>query len=154
MTTASTPTAPRAASSLTTTSRALTADECRSWLTTHGEARLGYLSGRGRRNVIVAYAVTGDTIVVRVPHYNEITQCVPDRQVTLDVTTRAGDTVEQVTVTGRASIRKRTPATVLNLLPDEHWPTDLSNVVVSVPLDQVDGRVVGVPGGTEASAAR
>ena len=153
MTTASTPTAPRAASSLTNTSRTLTADECRSWLTTHGEARLGYLSGRGQRNVIVAYAVTGDAIVVRVPQYNEITQYVPDRQVTLDVTARAGDTVEQVTVTGRASIRKRTPATVLNLLPDEQWPTDLSNVVVSVPLDKVDGRVVVVPGGTEGSAA-
>jgi hypothetical protein len=154
MTTASTPTAPKAASSLTTTSRALTAHECRSWLTTHGEARLGYLSGRGQRNVVVAYAVTGEDIVVRVPEYNEITQYAPDRQVTLDVTGRAGDTVEQVTVTGRASIRTRTSATVLNLLPDEQWPSTLRYVVVSVPLDKIDGRVVGVPGGTEASAAR
>ncbi len=142
MPTASTSTAPRAASSLPTTSRTLTDDECRSWLSMHGEARLGYRSGRGQRNVVVAYAVDGDEVLVRVPEYNEITQYVPGRRVTLDVIDRAGDKVERVVVTGQASVRTSTPATVLSLLPDEQWPEDLGNVVVSVPLAEVDGRVV------------
>jgi hypothetical protein len=126
-------------------SRALTADECRSWLNTHGEGRLGYLSGRGERNVVVAYAVNhGDEIVLRVPAYNEITQYVPGRQVTLEVTGLPEDgMVERVLVTGHASVRPDIPVAVLSQLPNEHWPDELTNVVVSVPLEKVDGQVVG-----------
>jgi hypothetical protein len=123
----------------------LTAEECRSWLTTHGEGRLGYLSGRGERNVVVAYAVNDDDgIVLRVPAFNEIAQYVPGRRVTLEVAGRAdGDLREYVTVTGRAAVRPNIPAAVLHRLPDEQWPDELSNIVVSVPLEKVDGLVLG-----------
>jgi hypothetical protein len=65
--------------------RALSRDECRSWLAHHRFGRLGFMSGRGRRSVAVSYALRSDTVVVRVGDYNDIARYAPDAQVTLDV---------------------------------------------------------------------
>lgn len=125
----------------------MTETECRSWLTTHGEGRLGYLSGRGQRQVVVPYALAADALVVRIPAYNEIAQYVPGRLVTLDVTGRAGDDmVEEVEVTGHAYVGQEPSATVLHRLPNEHWPDSLSHVVLTVVPEKVSGHVVEVHG--------
>ena len=57
--------------------RPLTTGECRRWLQEHHEGRLGYLSGRGPRSVVVSYAVADDEILMRVPDYNDIAQYAP-----------------------------------------------------------------------------
>jgi len=87
--------------------RAMSYGECRSWLDHHSEGQLGYIGGRGARSVVVSYAVTDDQILFLVPAYNEITQYVPGKQVTLQVagessgpTPRYYDTVS---VTGTAN---------------------------------------------------
>ena len=55
--------------------RRLSAHECKAWLCSHHEGRLGYQSGRGHRSVVVSYAIADDQILVRLPDYNDI---VPD----------------------------------------------------------------------------
>lgn len=135
--------------------RAMTTAQCRSWLTSHAEGRLGYQSGRGPRHVVVAYVLEGDDIVFRVPDFNEITQYAPGHRVNLTVSGRDGETTRQrVTATGRATLRPDTRAAVLALLPDEPQPGGPSTLVIGVRLETVSGEVVGqhgqadpVPGG-------
>ena len=125
--------------------RRLTTEECRSWLTAHGEGRLGYESGRGPRQVVVSYAVSDDANVLRVPAFNEIAQYAPGRRVTLDVSGPEGpDEIEHVKVTGRASVVAEAPAAVLDKLPDEHWPADLSDVTVRLQTEEIDGHTTGI----------
>ena len=152
MTTATTIRAPRATSRTTTRSRAMTAEECRSWLTSHGEGRLGYLSGRGPRNVVIPYALSGHAIVMRIPDFNEMAQCVPGQQVTLDVTGFASDdAIERVEVTGQASVCESGPVVDLSGLPDDGWPDDLRTTVVRVPMEKISGQVVSAQSYPEAS---
>jgi len=42
--------------------RRLSPHECKAWVCSHHEGRLGYQSGRGHRSVVVFYAVAGDQI--------------------------------------------------------------------------------------------
>jgi hypothetical protein len=63
--------------------RGMSYSECRIWLDHHSEGELGYIGGRGPRSVVGSYAVTEDQILFLVPAYNEITQYVPGKQVTL-----------------------------------------------------------------------
>src|SRR4029453_930014 len=78
--------------------------EWRRWVEQHHQGRLGYLSGRGPRSVVVSYTVVGDQIRVRVPDYNDIAQYAPGARVTLAVDGEADHTsaVEAVSVTGTA----------------------------------------------------
>ena len=65
--------------------RRLSPHECKAWLCSHHEGRLGYQSGRGHRSVVVSYAVAGDQILVRLPDYNDIVHYAPGAEVSLDV---------------------------------------------------------------------
>jgi hypothetical protein len=123
--------------------RQLTAAECRSWLSTHTEGRLGYLSGRGAQCVVVCYAVApDDKIVLRVPEYNEIGQYAPGEQVTLDVDgmTPRGDR-QTVRVSGRAEVLTNSSVAALDRQGCERWPTGISTSIVAFPLEEVHGTV-------------
>jgi hypothetical protein len=123
--------------------RPLTAVECRSWLDAHTEGRLGYLSGRGARCVVVCYAVAPDgKIVIRVPEYNEIGEYAPGEQVTLDVDgmTPPGDR-QTVHVSGRAEVLTNSSVAALDRPDCERWPTGISTSIVAFPLEEVHGTV-------------
>jgi hypothetical protein len=116
----------------------LTASECRRWVEQHLEGRLGYLSGRGPRSVVVSYAVVGDQIRVRVPDYNDIAHYAPGARVTLAVDGQAEDTsaIEEVSVTGTAG-RDRAPSDTAPF--DESWPAAIKTSVVTLPLAEMEG---------------
>ena len=123
--------------------RPLTAAECLSWLCTHTEGRLGYVSGRGPQCVVVTYAVAPDgRIVLRVPEYNEIGQYAPGEQVTLDVDgmTPPGDR-QTVHVNGRAEVLTDSSVAALDGPGYERWPMGINTSTVALPLDEVHGTV-------------
>lgn len=129
-------------------SQELTTDECWARLHRHREGRLGYLSGRGPRHVVVPYAVWQGMLVVRVPAYNEAVQYVGDRQITFDVSERVsgGAADERVEIVGRGRLDEA-EGVVLDALPDEHWPADLPSRLLWLEADRVAGQVrpVGRP---------
>jgi hypothetical protein len=115
----------------------LTSLECRSWLNSHQEGRLDYATGRGPRSLVVRYAVDTDTVLMRVPTYNDLLQYAPGESVTLEVDDRlAGDRFETVAVTGTATLAERDPA----VLADD-WPGDLPTRVIMVPIQSIEGFV-------------
>ena len=121
--------------------RPLTSAECRSWLCTHTEGRLGYLSGRGPRCVVVSYAVApDDRIILRVPEFNEIGQYAPGERVTLDVDgmTPPGDR-QTVRVSGRATVLPDQLVAALDGRGSETWPTGISTSIVAFPFAEVHG---------------
>ncbi|MGI8459995.1 MAG: hypothetical protein ACR2LI_18025 [Propionibacteriaceae bacterium] len=123
--------------------RPLSPQECWSRLGRHGEGRLGYLSGRGPRHVVVPYAVSGKRLVVRLPDYNEAARYAPGNRVTFDVTDRLGDHVaERIEITGCAHSGEKPEGGELDDLPDEHWPADLRSLLVWLPMDDVRGEIV------------
>jgi hypothetical protein len=81
--------------------RRLSPHECKAWVCSHHEGRLGYQSGRGHRSVVVFYAVAGNQILVRLPDYNDIVRYAPGAEISLAVDggTPAAHR-ETVTVTG------------------------------------------------------
>ncbi len=126
--------------------RPLTTSECRHWLQEHHEGRLGYLSGRGPRSVVVSYAVAGDEILMRVPDYNDIAQYAPGTQVTLAVdgefepTPLGGSAIEEVSVTGTAAHADQAPQPPVDTVRfHESWPTGIKISVVSLPLTRMSG---------------
>lgn len=120
-------------------SRRLSAQECWSQLDTQREGRLGYLSGRGPRHVVLSYAVVGDELVVRVPAYNEATQYADGAAITFDVAARdAEDDAERIEVVGRGRLAGPDDD-VRGALPDEHWPADLSRRLIWLQVDTVRG---------------
>jgi hypothetical protein len=122
--------------------RLLSTEECWSWLRGHGEGRLGYLSGRGPRHVVVPYAITGKRLVVRLPDYNEAARYAPGNWVTFDVTHRVGDqTAQRVEVRGCARSAREPEDREPDDLPDEHWPADLPTRLVWLAPDAVRGEV-------------
>ena len=142
-----------AASTSTTTPEAhgrprrLSAPECWSRLRRHSEGRLGYLSGRGPRQVVVPYAVWDRTVVLRLPEYHEAARYLTDRPVTFAVVERIDRrTAERVEVVARARLFEAEGG-VLSALPDEHWPVDLPNRLVWLEVDEVQGETepVAVP---------
>ena len=122
--------------------RRLSASECRRWVEQHHEGRLGYLSGRGPRSVVVSYTVVGDQIRVRVPDYNDIAQYAPGARVTLAVDRSAEDTsaIEEVSVTGTAGQGDRNDRAPGGIAPlDESWPAAVKTSVVTLPLEEMEG---------------
>ncbi len=120
--------------------RRLSQRECRSWLGSHHEGRLGYVTGRGPRAVVVCYSVTNEQIVLQLPDYSEITQYSLDSQVTLEVdgqvSPRGGS--EVVMVTGRAH-RPEDPEIVSATEFTESWPPGVSTNIMCVDLTTVEG---------------
>ncbi len=80
--------------------RRLSPPECRAWLSEHHEGRLGYLSGRGPRSVVVCYAMAGDRIMLRLPDYNDIVHYAPGSEISLAVDGTGTTHRETVNVTG------------------------------------------------------
>ena len=123
--------------------RPLTAVECRSWLLSYTEGRLGYLSGRGPRWVVVCNAPSpDDKIVLRVPESNEIRQYAPGDRVTLDVDgmTPLGYR-HTVGVSGRTEVLPNPSVRALNGWSGESWPTSISTSIVASPVEEVHGTV-------------
>ena len=126
--------------------RPLTASECHHWLRGHHEGRLGYLSGRGQRAVVVSYTVAGPLILVQVPDYNDIAQYAPGAAVTLAVdgtaesTPAGGPATSAVTVTGTAAYVDETTRPPVDSAPfEESWPTGIKTSVVALPMTNVEG---------------
>jgi hypothetical protein len=122
----------------------LTRGECRSWLDQHHEGRLDYHTGRGPRSLVVRYAVAADTVLVRVPTYNDLLQYAPGEPVTLEVDDRLGSgQFEKVTVTGTAAVIDRDPGAL-----SEDWPADLPTRLIGVPIQAIDGYLEDLAGST------
>ena len=123
--------------------RLLTAVECRSWLRSHTEGRLGYLSGRGLRWVVVCCALSwDDKIVLRVPEYNEVGQYAPGERVTIGVDGMTSLGCQQtVRVSGRAVVLPDPSVRELNGWGGESWPSGISTSTVALPLEEVHGFV-------------
>jgi len=119
----------------------LTGPECRAWLSERSEGRLGHQTGRGRRTVVVNYAVTDDQVVVRLPEYNEICQYALGRLVTLNVSGTCSNTRlrTEVAVTGVGHFREGDVD-----LPDtvdlaEHWPAGMATHLMCLDLSDIEG---------------
>ena len=121
--------------------RKLSLHECKAWLCSHHEGRLGYESGRGHRSVVVLYAVAGDQILVRLPAYNEIVSYAPGAEVSLDVD---GGTFaahrETVIVTGTAELAEGATRPLIDqAVFQEDWPSDVQTSIICLPLNAVEG---------------
>lgn len=135
--------------------RRLSEQECWSQLNVHREGRLGYLSGRGPRHVVLAYAVVGDELVVRVPAYNEATQYAGGGAITFDVADRdAGHEAKRIEVLGRGRLAEPEDD-VPDALPDEHWPADLPRRLLWLQVDSMHGETepTDTPGPTRCSTS-
>jgi hypothetical protein len=120
-----------------------TSRDCRIWLSQHHEGRLGYVSGRGPRSVVVIYALVDNQILLQVPEYNEITQYAPGAKVSLAIDAEvepmsvnwAGRTINAITVTGTAALASERGrwSTAAGLF-EESWPAGIRTSIVSLPL--------------------
>jgi len=119
----------------------LSTSECRRWVEQHHEGRLGYLSGRGPRSVVVSYTVVGDQIRVQVPDYNDIAQYAPGARVTLAVDGEVDDTaaIEEVSVTGTAGHGDGNDRAPGDPAPCESWPAAIKTSVVTLQLAEMEG---------------
>lgn len=120
--------------------RRLSRRECQDWLTSHGEGRLGYTSGRGPRSVVVSYSMADEQIVVRLPAYNEVVQYAPGSEVTFEVEGQT-DTVpahETVSVWGTAELADPDQA-FGDVDFAESWPDGVATTLVYLPLTAVEG---------------
>ena len=118
--------------------------ECRIWLDHHSEGELRYSGGRGPRSVVVTYAVTDNQILFLVPAYNEITQYVPGKQVTFQVSGESSGPVprhyDTVRVTGTANLPRLAQAPIVrktNFV--ELWPPHMTTSVICLPMAQLEG---------------
>ena len=126
------------------TTRGMSYGECRIWLDHHSEGELGYIGGRGPRSVVVTYAVTDDQILFLVPAYNEITQYVPGKQVTFQVsgesTGPAPRYYDTVNVTGTANLPRLEQAPIVRRTSFvELWPPDVTTSVICLPMADLEG---------------
>ena len=120
-------------------SRDMSYGECRTLIHHRHEGRLGYLSGRGARSVVVSYATTDDQILFLVPYYNEITQYAPGREVTLLVdegmtapTSRRYDTVSVRGIANLAGPKQASTVHRTNFL--EIWPQGVATSIIYLPI--------------------
>jgi nitroimidazol reductase NimA-like FMN-containing flavoprotein (pyridoxamine 5'-phosphate oxidase superfamily) len=124
--------------------RGMSYGECRVWLDHHSEGVLGYIGGRGPRSIVVTYAVTDDQILFLVPAYNEVTQYVPGKQVTLQVAGESSGAArwhyDTVSVTGTANLPRveQTPI-VRRTNFVELWPPGVSTSVICLPMAELEG---------------
>ncbi|HET9647325.1 MAG TPA: hypothetical protein VFP34_03735 [Microlunatus sp.] len=128
-----------------TTSRDMSYGECRKLMSSRLEGRLGYLSGRGGRSVVVRYAVTDDEIMFLIPDYNEIAQYAPGHRVTLRIdagrTAATSPRHETMSVTGTAHLADvQQAAAVARTDFSEAWPEGVATWVLCLPIDQIEGR--------------
>lgn len=121
--------------------RRLSTGECHDWLTSHREGRLGYLTGRGPRSVVVSYAITDEQIMLRLPDYNDIVQYAPGERVTFEVDgvhAPVGD-FETVVVTGEARLAAQHTSEVQQTCFEEQWPAGVATSVICLPMTEIEG---------------
>ena len=125
-------------------SRDMSYGESRMLIRHRRQGRLAYLSGRGPRSVVVNYAVTDDQILFLVPSYNEITQYVPGRKVTLLVdeertapVSRRYDTVSVKGIANLAGSKQVSTVQRTNFL--ETWPRGVTTSIIYLPISEVEG---------------
>lgn len=120
--------------------RRLSRRECEDWLTSHGEGRLAYTSGRGPRSVVVSYSMAGEQIVVRLPDYNDIVQYAPGSEVTFEVEgqTETVPARETVSVSGTAELADPDQA-FAGVDFAESWPEGVATSLVYLPLTAIEG---------------
>ncbi len=133
--------------------RTLSPRECWSQLAEQHEGRLGYLSGRGERHVVSRYVLSGRSVVLRLPSYNEAPGFADGRRVALEVQRGRGPRhVALVDASGWAHVVPEVTG-VPDGLPDEGWPDGLASHLVVVEVDDVQGTVRAVgPTGSEGVA--
>jgi hypothetical protein len=121
--------------------RWLTAAECRAWLAERSEGRLGHDTGRGRRAVVVPYAVTDGRLVFRLPEYNEINQYAPGRPITLEVDSACPcpEVHHQVTVTGIGYRPDVEDPPTDAVEPDRVWPPGHASHLLCLDLTDIRG---------------
>ena len=120
---------------------ALTRVECEAWIADHGEARLGFDTGRGRRSVVVAYAVGADEVLLLLPEYHPATGYVLGAPVTLDVeAARTDGRWESVRASGVAYGVDQDDAEPFEPR-GASWPSGVATHAVHVPLDRLEGVV-------------
>ena len=122
--------------------RRLSPRECRAWLCSHHEGRLGYQSGKGPRSVVVLYTVAGDQILVRLPDYHDIVHYAPGSEVRIDVDggTPAAHRETVVVVTGKAALAGGDEKPLIDQTAfQEEWPPDIATSVICVPLTAIEG---------------
>lgn len=133
--------------------RRLSRDECTSWLAGHSEGRLVYTGGRGRRGVVVRYALAGDRVTLRLPDYNDIVHYAPGEQVSLLVEGRppSGDgQVVIISIAARPEVCSGDLASAAEEEQlDETWPASVLTTLLRLPLTDVSG--VLEPLGPQAS---
>ncbi len=121
--------------------RRLSNRECRDWLTSHGEGRLAYASGRGPRSVVVSYSIDDEHVMLRLPDYNDIVHYAPGAEVTLEVEDQT-DTVpghETVSISGTAVLAGEDEPRFRQVDFAESWPDGVATSVVCLPLTAVEG---------------
>ena len=126
----------------TEASRRLSHGECRDWLSSHREGRLGYQTGRGPQSVVVSYALADEQVVFQLPDYNDIVHYATGERVTLEVDglAPAAGQFETVTVTGQAQrANTQDGPTIGRSHLAEQWPTGVSTTVICLAMTDVEG---------------
>ena len=120
--------------------RSLSRRECRSWLRTHHEGRLGYCTGRGPRAVVVSYALANEQIVFRLADYTEIPQYSMGEQISFEVDGRetAVGGFRNVTIRGQA--HRPDDTFEEDAAPfEESWPPGVSTYTMCLDLVSMQG---------------
>ena len=130
-------------------SRRLSHGECRDWLSSHREGRLGYQSGRGPQSVVVSYALADEQVVFELADYNDIAHYAPGERITLEVDgpAPAAGQFETVTVTGQAQrASDQDGPTLARSHLDEQWPSGVCTMVICLPMTDIEGYQVAAAG--------
>lgn len=111
---------------------------CRQWIADHREGRLSYQTGRGPRSVVVRYAVAANSIMIRLPDYNDIVHYAPGSVVSLHIDGQSKPLSElnEVTVTGRAAL-----VDCADLPADpvtERWPAGVPTSLIVLPMTNLE----------------
>jgi hypothetical protein len=87
--------------------------------------------------LVVRYTVCAETVLVRVPTYNDLLQYAPGQPIALEVDERCGAReFEHVVVSGTASLVDQDPGALV-----EDWPTDLPTRLIGLPIKSLHGFV-------------
>lgn len=121
--------------------RLLSRDECEAWIAGHHEARLGFWTGRGRRFVVIGYAVTAHEVLLLMPECHPATGYVVGSAVTLEVDgALTGGGWESVRAVGVASSEDQQEAGSWHPY-GASWPPGIATHAVHVPLAELEGFV-------------
>lgn len=119
---------------LTGPGRPLSPLECRSWVSDRHIGRLGHLTGRGPRAIMIGYGATDAQLVFRLPDDKPVAHYARGQQISLSVTAASADrsvTDVQVRGVGYVPDDHRDLADTVDL--PEQWPTGIAPHHLSRP---------------------